>query len=434
MIDPKNKKIIINQIVIWALFYLISVLLYKYHYGIHFDSDFAFKYSIFIFIIFVINIWITSNLLQPEINELEDKLINKEKEITQERSKLETENRLYKILFDSVEDPVFILSENLNLFYFNNKFSGLFNIDSNDFNRPIIQVIRTHDFQTSLEKTINEGTLSELTTFCYPNEADPNKKYFHLKIIPIKFSAYFLCILHDITEKKLTDQIKEDFISNFSHEIRTPLTILNGQIHALTSTLKNPKANSDEVNELICKIENNSRRLSGLFEDMLNLTQVEKKKNLVFEEFDLEPIIENVCQDLKMKYPQKAITYNIKLNCSQIFADYNLFEQCLMNLIDNAIKYSRENPIINISTDLDKEFTSITVQDNGVGIPEDQKHRIFERFFRIDHSRSQIITGTGLGLSIVKHIIQKHNGKLKVSSEVNIGTTISILIPNKLAN
>ena len=138
-------------------------------------------------------------------------------------------------------------------------------------------------------------------------------------------------------------------------------------------------------------------------------------------------------EDLALNYPAKNIKCSFDFKESSFYVDYNLFEQVMINLIDNAFKYSKQSGHIKISTHTEEQnnhrFSVLEIADDGIGIPEDHVHRIFERFFRVDSSRSSTIEGTGLGLSIVKHIIQKHEGKIRVQSKEQMGTKFILSLP-----
>ena len=237
--------------------------------------------------------------------------------------------------------------------------------------------------------------------------------------------------MHDVTERKLADQMREDFVANFSHEVRTPLTILNGQTQTLKMMLEKNKEFDSEFKPIFEKLDNNSRRLLSLFNDLLRLTSVEKKKDLFKEEIHIEPIIEGLVEELKVNYPRKSIKFTYDFRAPILYVDYNLFEQVMINLIDNAYKYVGALGNVSISTHISGENSILEITDDGMGIPENQLHRIFERFFRVDASRSSEVAGTGLGLSITKHIVQKHDGKIKVSSKFGKSTTFTISLPNK---
>jgi two-component system phosphate regulon sensor histidine kinase PhoR len=236
--------------------------------------------------------------------------------------------------------------------------------------------------------------------------------------------------MHDVTERKLADQMREDFVSNFSHEVRTPLTILNGQMQSLKMDMEKNGQFKTEYKSIFEKIDKNSKRLSNLFNDLLRLTSVEKKKDILKEDVNIEQMIEGLFEELSLNYPHKSIKHSTDLRTKIFLADYNLFEQVMINLIDNAYKYVGALGNIKVSTRTEGAYDILEVSDDGMGIPLDQQHRIFERFFRVDSSRSSEVEGTGLGLSIVKHIIQKHDGKIKVSSTTGRGTSFTVSLPN----
>jgi two-component system phosphate regulon sensor histidine kinase PhoR len=432
MIESSYKKILAVQVIVWPIFYLISATLLNVHFGINLDHYFIVRYSLLIIFFFGINVWLIYYLSRPKVEELEEKIFFDQKEFFNLKDTLEVENRLYRILVDSLEDPVCVItSPKKEVFFINHKFNQFFKLKEATLPLPSIEISRNLTFQNFINESIDENKAHYLNDFSFDDSSDPRKIYFNIKIIPIKFSSHFLCIFHDITERKLSDQIREDFISNFSHEIRTPLTILNGQVQ----NLKNFDFNDSKNNNLIGflnKIENNSRRLTSLFDDMLSLTSIEKQKDLNIEEFDIEPVIYNITQDLEIKHLNKKSKFILDIKQNKFRGDYNLTEQVIINLVDNAIKYSTNqntDAIIKISTKQEENYNLIIVEDNGIGIHEDQRHRIFERFFRIDISRSSEISGTGLGLAIVKHIVQKHHGKIKVTSTIGIGTQFTISLP-----
>lgn len=347
------------------------------------------------------------------------------------QSEYEIENLKYKILLDSLHDPVCIFGQDQIILYSNQAFDLLFNVPDNSKKSSLLEITRNHEFHDFVKKTISTNEVQKLNEFSFNPIQDSFKKYFEIKVFPLKNIQNYLCVMHDVTERKLADQMREDFVANFSHEVRTPLTILNGQTQTLKMLLDNHKELSIETRPIFEKLDNNSRRLLSLFNDLLRLTSVEKTKDLFKEEVHIEPIIEGLAEELKINYPLKSIKFNYDLRAPILYVDYNLFEQVMINLIDNAYKYVGALGNVTIKTALVGENSMLEITDDGMGIPEDQLHRIFERFFRVDASRSSEVAGTGLGLSIVKHIVQKHDGKIKVSSKFSQGTTFTILFPNK---
>lgn len=374
------------------------------------------------------------NLSSPEENlswaEIEESILRKDASFNKQKEEFELENLKYKRLLDSLQDPVCIINDNLLVIYVNHSFRALFNFPNENLPLPLIEVSRNFEFQEFLRNSIKNKTPSKKNYFSFNQLQDPYKSFFDLKIFPVDEFNNYLCLLHDVTERKMADQMREDFVSNFSHEVRTPLTILTGQMQSLKMVLINEPDFNTRFLSYFEKTENNSRRLINLFNDLLRLNSVESKKEITKEIIDIEEMINFLTQDLLTNYPDKKIQFNIDLAQKNFFIDYNLFEQVLVNLLDNSLKYSKSSGLINISSHHQDEWDYLTIADNGIGIPEEQIHRIFERFFRIDSSRSSKIEGTGLGLSIVKHIVQKHDGKIKAQGKEGIGTTFTLSFPS----
>lgn len=366
---------------------------------------------------------------------IEETLRQKDQDYSALKTHYEIENLKYRTLLDSLLDPVFIYDDTLSINYANQAFQNLFNFSLDQRPLPLIEITRNLEFKEILRSAQRQDKPAKFTNFTFNQLQDPHKNFFEIKIFPMKNLSGHLCLMHDITQMRMADLMREDFVSNFSHEVRTPLTILNGQLQNLKSSLLPAEKNDKTLQTTFERIENNSRRLINLFNDLLRLTSVEKRIELHKEEINIEQMIETLCEELLINYPGKNISFNFDFQEQMLFADYNLIEQVLINLIDNALKYTKDKGTVTFRTFNeninDESWSVLEISDDGVGIPEDQVHRIFERFFRVDASRSSEIEGTGLGLAIVKHIIQKHEGKIKARSSTTSGTTFTILLPKK---
>ncbi|MDD4974928.1 MAG: ATP-binding protein [Bacteriovorax sp.] len=361
--------------------------------------------------------------------EIEESIIRKDVAFNKQKEAFELENLKYKRLLDSLEDPVCILNKNLLIIYVNQAFGALFDFADQKLPFPLIEITRNLEFQEFLKSSIGQERTSRRSYFTFNQLQDPHKTFFDLKVFPVDNLSNYLCLLHDVTERKMADQMREDFVSNFSHEVRTPLTILNGQMQNLKEALLKEDNFESRFAQYFVKIDNNTRRLINLFNDLLRLSSVESKKDIIKESVNIEEMLTYLTQDLLTNYPNKKILFDILLDQKVFFVDYHLFEQVLLNLIDNSLKYIEHNGVITIRSHHEDGWDHLVIKDNGVGIPEDQINRIFERFFRVDSSRSSEIEGTGLGLSIVKHIIQKHDGRIKVQSKLLEGTSFTLSFP-----
>ncbi len=239
-----------------------------------------------------------------------------------------------------------------------------------------------------------------------------------------------LIVLTDITEIRKLENLRRDFVANVSHEIRTPLTAILGSVESLEEgALEDPRM----TQRFMGIIKKHGARLNALVEDLLCLSAIEKEN--AQEEFALsEAAMSDVINSAAELCRHKSSTKNIdlKIDCPgdvNVKLDRHRFEQVLVNLIDNAIKYSNENDVVEINAEEKDNKVFISVKDHGCGIAKEHIKRLFERFYRVDKARSRKLGGTGLGLAIVKHIVQMHNGKIMVDSAPGKGTTFTIVLP-----
>jgi two-component system phosphate regulon sensor histidine kinase PhoR len=239
-----------------------------------------------------------------------------------------------------------------------------------------------------------------------------------------------LVLFHDITELKKMDQVRRDFVANVSHELRTPLSILRGYIETL---LDSPEISREEFSRILRVMERHSKRLDFLAEDLLTLAQLESANpNLQLDEFDLPSLFRELVRDWKKKLADKPLTLiaEVAPELASMRGDRARLQEALNNLLDNAVKYSREHGEIRLHARQHDEQIVLSVSDNGIGISKEDLPRVFERFYRVDKARTaESIRGTGLGLAIVKHITQLHGGHVEAESELDRGTTIRVVLP-----
>lgn len=232
-----------------------------------------------------------------------------------------------------------------------------------------------------------------------------------------------------IENLKKLDQIRTDFVANVSHELKTPLTSIKGFIETLEDGAIDDKENARRFLSIIKK---HAERLSNIINDLLSLTEIEKGKDRIqIGKFDMKGLTDEVVWSFGHALSVKKQKLNVDYNGRDfdIKGDKDKIEQVLVNLIDNAIKYTGQNGEIKVSLFEEKDNIMISVEDNGIGIPKDHLERLFERFYRVDKARSRELGGTGLGLAIVKHIIMLHNGHIDVDSEVGKGTKVTVILP-----
>ncbi len=242
-----------------------------------------------------------------------------------------------------------------------------------------------------------------------------------------------VAVFHDISNLKRLEKVRRDFVANVSHELRTPVTVIRGYAETLLSGALS--GDPERAGDFLEKIHRHAERLATLIADLLTLSELESgEKPLVLAPVAVEGVVAHACVLLEEKARQKGIS--IERHCAegepQVLADRGKLEQVLVNLLDNAIKYTPENGSITISEAAADDTVTIAVTDTGIGVPPKEQSRIFERFYRVDAARSREQGGTGLGLSIVKHIIQLHGGDVAVESTPGKGSTFTVTLRKAL--
>ncbi|MDR1327958.1 MAG: HAMP domain-containing histidine kinase [Heliobacteriaceae bacterium] len=217
----------------------------------------------------------------------------------------------------------------------------------------------------------------------------------------------------------------EDFISTVSHELRTPLTSIRGFSQTMLNSWD--KLDDESKQKFLKIIEEQSNRLIGLVENMLSVTKLQCT-NLILKEVSVKPVVNTIVSLIKNSYQNHQFFVEINENINKILADRDKFQQVLMNLVENAAKYSAENSHIIISAENCGDFVSIKVVSTGVGIDEADYERIFEKFSRVDNPLTRKVEGSGLGLFITKNLVEKMDGKIAVESENGV-TTFEVLMP-----
>ena len=338
------------------------------------------------------------------------------------------ENKEYrKNIFDllnSIPEGILILDKSKKIIFSNNSSTKLFDtkIDEN-----ISSSLRNPDLLSSIDKIFEDKNIPDFEIEIR------NKAVLRLNITIYldKNNLFFdevSCVLfiRDLTEFHKFQQLKSDFVANVSHELRTPLQSIKMGLETIDN-IKELKENN-ELNNLMPLMTSQSERMENLIRDLLSLSKIELQEHIrPTHEIDLIELIDYV-----IKTYEKIISKNnisIKFNKTdnfKIIGDRDKLIEIFTNLIDNSIKYSDKNKVITITAKKDGEFNIVSVADQGIGIPKESIHRITERFFTVDPSKSRSVGGTGLGLAIVKHLVSQHRAEMDINSVVNEGTKIDI--------
>ncbi|MFH1580585.1 MAG: ATP-binding protein [Pseudomonadota bacterium] len=239
-----------------------------------------------------------------------------------------------------------------------------------------------------------------------------------------------LVVINDVTKLRRLENVRRDFVANVSHEIKTPLTAIKGFVETLhDGTVEKP----EDTKRFFGIIIKHINRLDAIVEDLLTLSRIEQEdteKEIKFEAESIKDVIETAIQVCQAKADEKNI--HIDFNCDKEIAakiDPVLLGQAMVNLLDNAIKYSKKGSTVYAECSLMEREIIISIKDHGIGIAKNHLPRLFERFYRVDKDRSRKLGGTGLGLAIVKHIIQAHGGSISVESTPGKGSAFTIHLP-----
>lgn len=234
-------------------------------------------------------------------------------------------------------------------------------------------------------------------------------------------------ILEDITPLKTYQRAKKDFVANVSHELKTPISVISSIAETLYM-----EEEDDFKKRFLERILKRTREMEALVEDLLILAALESKEGrVIWEKVDTHKLVEEVFSNLQEFAEKKNVKLKKEVSIKTCTCDGHKMEILLKNLVENAIKYNREGGEVKVSVKKHNRWVLWEVSDTGIGIPKKHLPLIFERFYRVDKSRSREIRGTGLGLSIVKHIALIHGGKVEVESEEGKGSSFKVYIPLK---
>ncbi|MCL5028215.1 MAG: ATP-binding protein [Bacteroidetes bacterium] len=228
----------------------------------------------------------------------------------------------------------------------------------------------------------------------------------------------------DIEDLTRLQKVRSEFLANVSHELRTPIFAIQGYIE----TLLNGAVNDESVNKYFLeKANQHTLNLNNLLNDLIDISMIESgEMRMSFRYFKIDEYLKNLVNEFipNVKEKNLDLIYNPVNSNLQLFGDKERLRQVMVNLIQNAVKYTEKGKI-EIKVEEEQKFARIIVKDSGIGIPQEDLSRIFERFYRVDKARSRAIGGTGLGLAIVKHIIEAHGSKVEVESQIDVGSQFS---------
>ena len=294
-------------------------------------------------------------------------------------------------------------------------------------NKRLSEVLRDLSVHEAFRAALETGQSAEIK-FEFPAF---ERRTFNARIAPIELdkNKRVIGIFYDLTKIEWLETMRQEFLSNVSHELRTPLT----SILAFVETLEDGAIEDEENNRrFLSVIRKNAQRMRHLIDDILELSSIEAGKIYIEPKWvNLTALVEEVFTNVSGKAEARLIKLESRIpKDASVFADIIRIEQILTNLVDNAIKFNREQGSVMVELERRENLDFIHVTDLGEGISAEHLQRIFERFYRTDRARSRAIGGTGLGLAIAKHLARLHGGEISVRSSVGKGSTFTIELPH----
>lgn len=346
---------------------------------------------------------------------------------------IEDKNSKMEAILSSVMNGIIAVDSSNHILFINPMAQKMLGIQEEDITgKHLLQVIRNNKLDNMIRGILEESsTIDEELTITYPEE-----KICRLVTNPIRYPGSnrivgIIIIIQDITQIRKLERMRSEFVANVSHELKTPLTSIKGFVETL-------KAGAIEDSEASIRflniIEDEADRLNRLISDILSLSELENRKLKVnVEDISVSVMVKEIVSMLQNQADKKDISllYSVEEDIYKLKGDLDQFKQMLINLIDNAIKYTPEEGCVEITAYNEGDNVVIKVKDNGIGIPKEHIPRLFERFYTADKARSRKVGGTGLGLAIVKHIVLQFNGQIGVQSEIGKGTEFTVILPAK---
>jgi two-component system phosphate regulon sensor histidine kinase PhoR len=366
-------------------------------------------------------------ILANTLNQMIEAISKQVTEISEEKSKLEG-------LLNNLLSGVILISQDGRIQYVNRSAEKILHVHrASIIGFHYQDLLEEYGLRSHVDKALNKGeNYQEQLTFKKANiihVADVN-------ILPIRninrLIHSVIVVLYDISEIKRLEQVRTEFVANVSHELKTPITSIRGFAETIVDGTIEDK---DTTLEFIKIIYKEADRLSKLVHDLLELSKIESNNVTIDKQYsDIVEIANDVMASLynQAQKDNKQITFYANKPRIIHFVNVDCIKQLFINLIGNAIDYSKEESKISIRIFDNDHDIVIEVEDNGFGIPEQDINRIFERFYRVHKDRSRVTGGTGLGLSIVKHIVEIHDGNIEVSSKVGVGTIFRVIFPKDL--
>jgi len=361
-------------------------------------------------------------LLAGVLNDMSERIEDQVQRLSAEKQRLDT-------ILRSMGEGVMVTTPDGIITLVNPAFRRLFSLTADMEGKRLVEISRHPD----LLQAFNDLGRSDVHELQREISIQPGDITLLTHWVPLNVDGVrqgIVAVFHDISDLKKAENMRRDFVANVSHELRTPVTVIKGYAETLLDGVL--ETDSSRAKHFVEIIANHSERLTNLVNDILTLSSLESKEALIeFSPLDLAGSISRACTLLQERATFKTIALVNEVSSGSVppvMADQGRLDQVLVNLLDNAIKYTPAGGRVRLFTEDAGEFVRVSIADSGIGIPFKDLPRIFERFYRVDEARTREQGGTGLGLAIVKHIVQLHGGAVSVSSETSKGSLFSFTL------
>lgn len=367
------------------------------------------------------------NLDEPLDNETYDELapfltrIAKQKrQLSKNLKKLRGKQEELTIITNNMNEGLVLLNGQQNVLFINESAAKIFGFSAKEvIGRNILTVDRAQEVQDLLQKVSQAGKGEGLY--------EKDGHFYQLSGSSVNSSGSVI-LIYDVTEKMTAEKLRREFSANVSHELKTPLQSILGY----AEIMKNGLVKDEDKQRFLERIHAEAGNMIELIQNIMELSRLDENKTLdEFEDVDLLKLAQSVTLRLKHKAQTKGVTLNVNGSSACVCGVQSILSEVLYNLVDNSIKYNKDNGKVDVKVQDGSEEVTVSVSDTGIGIGAADRERVFERFYRADKSHSKEIGGTGLGLSIVKHGVLFHKGRVELESEPGVGTTITFVLPKK---
>lgn len=354
----------------------------------------------------------------PEISPFINKINKQNKTIKDNYREISRERDTIETILKNMKESLIIIDENKNLLSVNNSARELFNSKRDLIGENILNLIRDEDLLKLIDDALMGSSVESIT-----NIGDREFKFYVNPVFEDKKVRGVVILFIDETEEIRALRLREEFSSNVSHELKTPLTSICG----FSELLVNGMVDDDNKEEFYKLIYDDSKRLLNLIEDIMKISGLESEEAFSREEIKLKELIKDILRAQRNLIDEKNIAVSLDGD-GLVYENKTMMWELFANIINNGLKYNKDGGKLDIKISEDEKHYEVLIVDTGIGIPSKDLARIFERFYRVDKSRSRKIGGTGLGLSIVKHVLQSIDGKLEISSKLGMGTSFKVIL------